>query len=161
MFPQVVEIFDNDNIFEYIRWMGSSCGNLLKNFHDNGYLHGTWVDNKNNFAGLLDVHSNCYTGNYIVDNERINMCDFDLTKPIEKENYKEIETWALIHMENPLYYAGSYNHQDALQQNIAKKNPTVPASYLDGTMLLTDPQAGRSGRFAVTLVQVAPSSRVS
>src|SRR5438874_2129340 len=37
----------------------------------------------------------------------------------------------------------------------------VPASYRDGSMLLTVPQAGRPGMPAVTLVQCAPASRVT
>jgi hypothetical protein len=73
--------------------------------------------------GLKDVHSNSYTGNYLVDDEGLTMCDFDLSKPIEKESEKEIEKWALVHVENPLYYAGSYTPNDALNQRLAKKNP--------------------------------------
>src|SRR4030095_9226312 len=37
----------------------------------------------------------------------------------------------------------------------------VPASYRDGSMLLTVPQAGRPGILAVTLVQCARASRVT
>ena len=37
----------------------------------------------------------------------------------------------------------------------------VPASYRDGSMLLTVPQTGRFGMFFVTLVQLLPPSRVT
>src|SRR6266542_1061283 len=36
----------------------------------------------------------------------------------------------------------------------------APAAYRDGSMLLTVPQGGSPGRFAVTLVHVLPASRV-
>ena len=66
-----------------------------------------------------------------------------LSKPIEKESEKDIEKWALVHVENPLYYAGSYRPNDALNQGMAKKNPfreelaikfeqAVDVGYLEG-----------------------------
>ena len=123
MFPQIKEIIDENDIIEFTKWLGINCGLLLDEFHDNGILHGTWVDNTNPIPGFLDIHSNAYTGNYLVDEKGLTMCDFDLTAPIEDEKYKEIEKWSLIHMENPLYYSGSYTPSDALNQGIAKKNP--------------------------------------
>ena len=126
IFPQITKIIDKKDIREYIQWIGSSCGFLLKEFHDSGALHGTWFENRNEgirLLGLIDIHTNCYTGNYLVDEEGITMCDFDLSRPIQKESYREIEKWALIHTENPLYYAGSYSPNDALYQKIAIKNP--------------------------------------
>jgi len=123
MFPGVTKLIDPGMIREYVEWLGSSCGYLLRQFHDSGALHGTWVGDRATSLGLKDIHSNSYTGNYLVDDEGLTMCDFDLSKPIEKESEKEIEKWALIHIENPLYYAGSYTPNDALNQRIAKKNP--------------------------------------
>lgn len=123
MFPEITDLIDPEMIREYVNWLGSHCGHLLRQFHDSGSLHGTWVGNRATSLGLRDIHSNSYTGNYLVDNERLTMCDFDLSKPIEKESEKEIEKWALVHVENPLYYAGSYTPDDALKQRIAKKNP--------------------------------------
>lgn len=123
MFPGVTKLIDPGMIREYVEWLGSSCGYLLRQFHDSGALHGTWVGDRATSLGLKDVHSNSYTGNYLVDDEGLTMCDFDLSKPIEKESEKEIEKWALVHIENPLYYAGSYTPNDALNQRIAKKNP--------------------------------------
>jgi len=123
IFPQILKLIDTREIKEYVKWLGASCGFLLKTFHDSGALHGTWLGKGTTPLGLLDVHSNSYTGNYIVDEEELIMCDFDLSKPIKKESYKDIEKWSLIHMENPLYYAGSFSPKDALNQNIAKKNP--------------------------------------
>lgn len=123
MFPDVTKLIDPDLIKEYVEWLGSSCGHLLRQFHDSGALHGTWLGNQATSLGLRDVHSNSYTGNYLVDEEGLTMCDFDLSKPIEKESEKELEKWALVHIENPLYYAGSYRPNDALNQGIAKKNP--------------------------------------
>jgi len=122
MFPEITDLIDPQMIRGYVNWLGSQCGNLLKQFHDSGSLHGTWVGNKATSLGLKDIHSNSYTGNYLVDDECLTMCDFDLSKPIEKESEKEIEKWALKHVENPLYYAGSYTPDDALRQRIAKKN---------------------------------------
>jgi len=123
MFPCITKLIDPDVIKEYIEWLGSSCGHLLKQFHNSGALHGTWLGNRATSLGLRDVHSNSYTGNYLVDEEGLTMCDFDLSKPVEKESEKELEKWALVHIENPLYYAGSYRPNDALNQRIAKKNP--------------------------------------
>lgn len=123
MFPRITELIDSEMIKEYVEWLGSSCGRLLRQFHEMGALHGTWVGDRTTSLGLKDVHSNSYTGNYLVDEEGLTMCDFDLSKPIEKESEKELEKWALVHIENPLYYAGSYTPDDALKQEIAKKNP--------------------------------------
>jgi hypothetical protein len=123
MFPRITELIDPQLIREYIEWIGSSCGHLLKTFHDSGSLHGTWVGNRATSLGLKDVHSNSYTGNYLIDDIGLTMCDFDLAKPIEDETLKQVEKWALVHVENPLYYAGSYMPQDPLVQGIAKKNP--------------------------------------
>jgi len=123
MFPDVTKLIDPDMIKKYIEWLGSSCGHLLRQFHDSDALHGTWLGNRATSLGLRDVHSNSYTGNYLVDEEGLTMCDFDLSKPVEKESEKELEKWALVHVENPLYYAGSYRPKDALNQRIAKKNP--------------------------------------
>lgn len=123
MFPQIKELINESDIMEFTRWLGTNCGLLLREFHDNDVLHGTWLDNTNILPGFLDIHSNSYTGNYLVDEKGLTMCDFDLTKPVEDEKYKEIEKWSLIHMENPLYYSGSYTPIDALNQGIAKKNP--------------------------------------
>lgn len=123
MFPMVIKLIDPGMISEYVEWLGSSCGHLLRQFHDSGALHGTWVGERVTSLGLRDVHSNSYTGNYLVDDGGLTMCDFDLSKPIENESEKEIEKWALVHVENPLYYAGSYTPKDALNQRIAKKNP--------------------------------------
>lgn len=123
MFPRITELIDAKSIKEYVEWLGSSCGHLLRQFHELGALHGTWVGDKATSLGLKDVHSNAYTGNYLVDEEGLTMCDFDLSKPIEKESEKELEKWALVHIENPLYYAGSYAPDDALKQRMAAKNP--------------------------------------
>jgi len=123
MFPQIREIINENDIIDFTKWLGTNCSSLLKDFHDNNLLHGTWLDNTNILPGFLDIHSNAYTGNYLVDENGLTMCDFDLTKPVEDEKYKEIEKWSLIHMENPLYYSGSYTPADALNQGIAKKNP--------------------------------------
>jgi len=123
MFPNITDFIDPDSIRDYVEWLGSSCGYLLRQFHNSGTLHGTWVGPDYTSLGLLDVHSNSYTGNYLVDYEDLTMCDFDLSKPIQKESEKEIEKWALVHVENPLYYAGSYRPKDALNQGVAKKNP--------------------------------------
>lgn len=122
MFPDVTKLMDPDLIKEYVEWLGSSCGHLLRQFHNSGALHGTWLGDRVTSLGLRDVHSNSYTGNYLVDEEGLTMCDFDLAKPVEKESEKELEKWALVHIENPLYYAGSYMPNDALNQSIAKKN---------------------------------------
>jgi len=143
MFPNITDLIDPDSIKEYVEWLGSSCGYLLSQFHDAGSLHGTWVGPGYTSLGLLDVHSNSYTGNYLVDYDELTMCDFDLSKPIEKESEKDIEKWALVHVENPLYYAGSYRPNDALNQGMAKKNPfreelakkfeqAVDVGYLEG-----------------------------
>lgn len=122
MFPEITDLIDSRMLREYVKWLGSHCGYLLRQFHDSGSLHGTWVGNRATSLGLRDIHSNSYTGNYLVDNEGLTMCDFDLSKPIERESEKEIEKWALVHVENPLYYAGSYTPGDAVKQRIAKKN---------------------------------------
>jgi hypothetical protein len=123
MFPMVTKLIDPSMINEYVEWLGSSCGHLLRQFHDSGALHGTWVGERVTSLGLRDVHSNSYTGNYLVDDEGLTMCDFDLSKPVENDSEKEVEKWALVHIENPLYYAGSYTPNDALNQRISKKNP--------------------------------------
>ena len=123
MFPKITKLIDPDIIKEYVEWLGSSCGYLLRQFHESGALHGTWLGPKFTSLGLMDIHSNAYTGNYLVDEKGLTMCDFDLAKPIEKESEKEIEKWALVHVENPLYYAGSYTPKDALIHGIARKNP--------------------------------------
>jgi hypothetical protein len=122
VFPFVTELIDTENIRDYIEWLGSSCGSLLRSFHDSGALHGTWLGPEYTSLGILDVHTNSYTGNYLVDENNVTMCDFDLSQPIEKDSYKEIEKWALTHIENPFNYAGSYIPKDALRQGIAKKN---------------------------------------
>ena len=122
MFPNITDFIDPDSIIDYVEWLGSSCGYLLRQFHNAGTLHGTWVGSDFTSLGLLDVHSNSYTGNYLVDYDELTMCDFDLSKPIEKESEKDVEKWALVHVENPLYYAGSYVPKDALNQGIARKN---------------------------------------
>ena len=123
MFPDITKLIDPDLIKEYVQWLGFSCGHLLRQFHDSGALHGTWLGTQTTSLGLRDVHSNSYTGNYLVDEEGLTMCDFDLSNPVEDESEKELEKWALVHVENPLYYAGSYRPKDALNQRIAKKNP--------------------------------------
>lgn len=122
IFPELIDMIDPASIKEYIEWLGSSCGKQLRDFHDVNALHGTWTDNKTKSLGLLDVHTNAYTGNYLVDEESITMCDFDLSKPVTNDNEKEIERWALVHVENPLFYAGSHTPEDAVEQGIAKKN---------------------------------------
>jgi hypothetical protein len=122
MFPEVTQLMDPALIVDYVKWLGSYSGGLLKEFHDSGNLHGTWVGPQYTSLGVLDIHSNSYTGNYIVDDERLTMCDFDLSKPIEDASMRDIEKWALINIENPLHYAGSFNQRDALYQGIAKKN---------------------------------------
>jgi hypothetical protein len=122
MFPRITELIDHSLIREYVEWLGSSCGRLLRTFHDSGSLHGTWVGDRATSLGLRDVHSNSYTGNYLVDDIGLTMCDFDLAKPVDKESEKPIEKWALVHIENPLYYAGSFIPKDSLTQGIAKKN---------------------------------------
>jgi hypothetical protein len=123
MFPEIPRLIDETNIREYVQWLGNSCGRILRRYHDSGAIHGTWVGPKQTSLGLLDIHSNSYTGNYIVDEEKITMCDFDLAKPIEKDSEKELEKWALVHVENPLYYAGSYSPNDALSHGMAERNP--------------------------------------
>jgi len=123
MFPEVTKLIDPQLISEYVIWLGTTCGLLLRQFHDSGALHGTWVGPKLTSLGLLDIHSNSYTGNYLVGDDRLTMCDFDLAKPVERESEKETEKWALVHVENPLHYAGSYAPKDALIQGMAKKNP--------------------------------------
>jgi len=123
MFPDITKLIDPDPIREYVEWLGSSCGHLLRQFHDSGALHGTWLGDRATSLGLRDVHSNSYTGNYLVDEEGLTMCDFDLSRPVEKESEKDLEKWALVHIENPLYYAGSYMPSDAVNQRIARKNP--------------------------------------
>lgn len=123
MFPQVTRLIDKRAIEEYVEWLGSSCGAMLRSFHESGSLHGTWVGNRATSLGLRDVHSNSYVGNYLVDEEKLTMCDFDLSKPIKKESEKEIEKWALVHIENPLHYAGSFTPSDAIAQGVVKKNP--------------------------------------
>lgn len=123
MFPNITDFIDPDSIKDYVEWLGSSCGYLLRQFHNSGTLHGTWVGPDYTSIGLLDIHSNSYTGNYLVDYDELTMCDFDLSKPLENESEKEIEKWALVHVENPLYYAGSYRPKDALNQGMARKNP--------------------------------------
>lgn len=123
MFPRITELIDPYSIKEYVEWLGSYCGYLLRQFHDSGALHGTWIGDRATSLGLMDIHSNSYTSNYLVDEGGLTMCDFDLSKPIERESEKEIEKWSLVHVENPLYYAGSYRPKDALFQGIARKNP--------------------------------------
>jgi hypothetical protein len=123
VFPEVTRLIDPDRIRDYVKWLGSSCGYLLREFHDSGALHGTWVGPKPTSLGLKDVHSNSYTGNYLVSEDHLTMCDFDLSKAIDGDSEKKTERWALIHMENPLHYAGSYSPKDALIQGIARKNP--------------------------------------
>jgi hypothetical protein len=123
MFPQITKIMDPNILIDYARWLGSSCGYLLRQFHDANTLHGTWVGDRATSLGLKDIHSNSYVGNYTIDEENITMCDFDLSKPIQKESEKDIEKWALIHIENPLHYAGSYWQNDAIKYSIAKRNP--------------------------------------
>ena len=123
MFPEVTKLIDPNQIKNYVKWLGSSCGLLLREYHESGALHGTWVGPKLTSLGLIDVHSNSYTGNYLVGEDCLTMCDFDLAKPIERESEKETERWALVHVENPLYYAGSYAPKDAINQGMAKKNP--------------------------------------
>jgi len=122
IFPQVTELIDKNEIKDYTSWLGESCGTLLNQYHRSGSMHGTWLGEKTVY-GFLDIHSNSYTGNYVVDEEGITMCDFDLAKPIGEEKFKEIEKWSLIHMENPLHYAGSLNPSDSLKLGIARKNP--------------------------------------
>jgi len=122
MFPEVTQLIDPALIVDYVKWLGSHSGGLLKEFHDSGNLHGTWVGPKYTSLGVLDIHSNSYTGNYIVDDASLTMCDFDLSKPIKDASMMDIEKWALINIENPLHYAGSFNQRDALYQGIAKKN---------------------------------------
>lgn len=147
MFPNITDFIGPDSIKDYVEWLGSSCGHLLRQFHDSGSLHGTWVGPKYTSLGLLDVHSNSYTGNYLVDYDELTMCDFDLSTPIEKESEKEIEKWALVHVENPLFYAGSYRPKDALNQGMARKNPfreelakkfeqTVDVGYAEGPIFI-------------------------
>jgi len=122
IFPYVTELIDPNNIKDYVEWLGSSCGHLLRSFHDAGVLHGTWLGPESTNLGILDIHSNAYMGNYLVDEDDLTMCDFDLSRPIEKDSEKNIEKWALTHIENPFYYAGNYSPYDALNQRIAKKN---------------------------------------
>ena len=123
MFPQVTRLIDRRAIEEYVEWLGSSCGAMLRSFHDSESLHGTWVGDRATSLGLRDVHSNSYVGNYLVDEEKLTMCDFDLSKPIERESEKDVEKWALAHIENPLHYAGSFMPSDAIAQGVAKRNP--------------------------------------
>jgi len=123
MFPELMDMIDPVMLQDYVKWLGFSCGRLLRDFHDVNTLHGTWTDSNTTSLGLIDVHTNAYTGNYLVDEVGITMCDFDLSNPVGNEKMKEIEKWALVNVENPLHYAGSNTPEDAIEQGIAKKNP--------------------------------------
>jgi hypothetical protein len=121
MFPQIAEILDEDDCKEYIGWLGNSCGRILKILHDNDILHGTWLGNRN-MGSFLDIHSNSYIGNYILDESKIGIVDFDLTEKNNNSNIKEMEKKCLIQMENPLFYAGSFIGNEALEMGLVKKN---------------------------------------
>jgi len=123
MFPEVTGVLDEDNSRDYVRWLGSSCGYRLRQLHNQGVLHGTWIGDRRIQIGLSDVHSNSYCGNHIVEEENTGLVDFDLTEVSQDDSLRKLEKWCLIHMENPLLYAGSYLAEEAPGMGLVRKNP--------------------------------------
>jgi len=93
--PELCNYLEVTNCKDYLKWLGSSCGNNLRLLHDNGILHGSIL----RYGGVM---TNSHVGNHMVNEYSTWITDFHMSQPVSDERFKEIELECLTYVMNPL-----------------------------------------------------------
>jgi hypothetical protein len=93
--PELCNYLEVTNCKDYLKWLGSSCGNNLRLLHDNGILHGSIL----RYGGVM---TNSHVGNHMVNEDSTWITDFHMSQPVSDERFKEIELECLTYVMNPL-----------------------------------------------------------
>lgn len=93
--PELQNVANVRDCKDYLKWLGSSCGQNLRLLHDGNILHGTVL----RYGGVL---TNSHIANHLVNEDGTSVTDFHLAEPIGDRRFKEIELECLTYMMNPL-----------------------------------------------------------
>jgi hypothetical protein len=93
--PELQNVAETRDCKDYLKWLGSSCGQNLRLLHDNGILHGSIL----RYGGVM---TNSHVANHLVSENATWITDFHMAQPVSDERFKEIELECLTYVMNPL-----------------------------------------------------------
>ena len=93
--PELRKVVNVRDCKDYLKWLGSSCGQNLRLLHDNNILHGTIP----RYGGVM---TNSHVGNHLVSEDATWITDLHMAQPITDKRFKEIELECLTYVMNPL-----------------------------------------------------------
>ncbi len=93
--PELRNVISVRDCKDYLKWLGSSCGQNLRLLHDNDILHGTIL----RYGGVM---TNSHVANHLVNEDATWITDFHMAQPIIDRRFKEMELECLTYVMNPL-----------------------------------------------------------
>lgn len=120
--PELRNVVGVRDCKDYLKWLGSSCGQNLRLLHDNSILHGTIL----RYGGVM---TNSHVGNHLVGEDSTWITDLHMAQPITDKRFKDIELECLTYVMNPLESA------ERIAQARFKPQPSPMTFALSGAPL--------------------------
>jgi hypothetical protein len=93
--PELRNVVSVRDCKDYLKWLGSSCGQNLRLLHGNSILRRTIP----RYGGVM---TNSHVGNHLVSEDATWITDLHMAQPIADKRFKEIELECLTYVMNPL-----------------------------------------------------------
>lgn len=93
--PILPQLAETQDLVDFLKWVGSSCGYNLRTHHDAGLIHGTIPKGGAHMT-------NSHTANHLIDEEGVYMTDYHMTFRSKNKRLRRLEAFTLTSQMNPL-----------------------------------------------------------